>query len=87
MNMLEKVAAAIKNSGSYSPDWQGGDEDLLIMARAAIVAMFDPTEEVFKAIEAEIASPRQSSWTGVMIWQAGITAALDETPPSDIKAD
>jgi len=48
-DMIERVAMAIKYCGAYSPDWQGGDEDLTIMARAAIAAMRDCTPEMLDA--------------------------------------
>ncbi len=37
--MIGRIAKAIKDCGAYTPDWQGADEDLIIMARAAIAAM------------------------------------------------
>ncbi len=51
--MIDRVAKAIKDCGAYTPDWQGTDEDLIIMARAAIAAMREPTEGmVLKGLDA-----------------------------------
>ncbi len=47
--MTDRVARAIKDCGAYTPDWQGADEDLIIMARAAIAAMREPTEAMKEA--------------------------------------
>ncbi len=46
MTKLEEIAKAIKDSGAYTPDWQGCDEDLVIMARAAVEAPRELSEEI-----------------------------------------
>lgn len=85
MTGIERAAMAIKNSGAYSPDWQGSDEDLFIMARAAIEAIREPSEAV-------VAIEDNFSWgpcggatdppdaTAYAIWQAMIDALLNEKP-------
>ena len=75
-DIIERVAMAIKDCGAYSPDWQGGDEDLTIMARAAIAAMRDPT---IKMIVARLESQLHPTGFAPRVqWQAMIDAALEE---------
>ncbi len=83
--MIDRVAKAIKDCGAYTPDWQGADEDLIIMARAAIAAMREPTEAM---MEAAADLHTQEGWCATdlgheadpndmgNIWRAMIDAAL-----------
>lgn len=54
MTSLEKAAKAIRDCGAYSPDWQGADEDLMIMARTVVQALMEPTEGMIEALHDNI---------------------------------
>ena len=72
MNMVEKVAKAINdtmlNYGDYKPDE---------LARAAIAAMREPTEEMVTAGESYTDSRFSEEDDFLNGWQAAIDAALD----------
>ncbi len=75
--MIGRVARAIKDCGAYTPDWQGADEDLIIMARAAIAAMREPTEAmVYHVVTANVGG-NVNPQVAEEIYRAMIDAALN----------
>lgn len=75
--MIDRVAKAIAKSMSANPvRW----DDYIPEAKAAIVAMRDPTEEMVKAIDDTLdkGDAGKTKDTTVELWQASIDAALKE---------
>ena len=89
--MVERVRAAIENAAEYSDDWIPGtdvrDHNITNwddMARAAIAAMREPTEEMWQIGDAHIresGSMGDEGWEPTLdstgAWQAMIDAALE----------
>lgn len=80
MTMVERVAAAIwaLNEHTDCPEYAQLNRDAKAradsMARAAIEAMREPTEEMFKATR------DAHGYDGLAAWSAMIDAALNEKP-------
>jgi hypothetical protein len=81
--MVERVAKAIYEASSEAPDgvWEEAPEGWRVeyrgMAREAIEAMREPTDEMIKV---GVQTHEGVTYSGIPSWQAMIDAALAETP-------